>query len=111
MPIIKKVNGIELIEVCERALNYGEVPELYNLLGRALYKKSDFASALQAFLRATELDPSSAIDYANAGFCLKALNFIPPAEIFFRKALALDPNLTMAKKGLEYCENILHNKN
>ncbi len=107
----KKGDWDRVIEVCDKALNFGEVPELYNLLGRALYKKSDFASALQAFLRATELDPGSAIDYANAGYCLKALNFIPPAEIFFRKALALDPNLTMAKKGLEYCENILHNKN
>lgn len=107
----KKEEWDKVIEICEKALNFGEVPELYNLLGRALYKKLDFVSALQAFLRATELDPGSAIDYANAGYCLKALNFIPPAEIFFRKALALDPNLTMAKKGLEYCENILHNKN
>lgn len=107
----KKSEWDRVIEVCDRALNFGEVPELYNLLGRALYKKGDFVSALQAFLRATELDPGSAIDYANAGYCLKAMNFIPPAEIFFRKALALDPNLTMAQRGLEYCENILHNKN
>mgnify|MGYP001626353079 FL=1 len=107
----KKGEWDKVIEVCDRALNFGEVPELYNLLGRALYKKSDFASALQAFLRATELDPSSAIDYANAGYCLKALNLLPPAEIFFRKALALNPNLTMAKKGLEYCENVLQNRN
>jgi len=101
----------KVIRVCERGLNFGEVPEIYNLLGRAHYKKADYPTALQAFLRATELDPGSAIDYANAGYCLKALNFIPPAEIFFRKALELDPNLTMAKRGLEFCENILHNKN
>lgn len=99
------------LKVCEEALTFEEVAELYNLMGRAFYKKGDYLQALEAFIRATELNPSSAVDYANAGYCLKNLNFIPPAEIFFRKALALDPDLTMAKRGLEYCENILHNKN
>lgn len=99
------------LKVCEEALTFEEVAELYNLMGRAFYKKGDYLQALEAFIRATELNPSSAVDYANAGYCLKNLNFIPPAEIFFRKALALDPELTMAKRGLEYCENILHNKN
>jgi len=107
----KKGEWDKVIEVCEGAVKYGEVPELYNLLGRAFYKKGEYVEALQAFLRATELDPSSAIDYANAGYCLKALNFLPPAEIFFRKALELNPNLTMAKRGLEYCENMLHTRN
>jgi len=107
----KKGEWDKVIEVCEGAVKYGEAPELYNLLGRAFYKKGEYVEALQAFLRATELNPSSAIDYANAGYCLKALNLLPPAEIFFRKALELNPNLTMAKRGLEYCENILHTKN
>lgn len=99
------------LKVCEKALTFEEVAELYNLMGRAFYKKGDYLQALEAFIRATELNPSSAIDYANAGLYLKNLNFIPPAEIFLRKALALDPDLTMAKRGLEFCENILHNKN
>lgn len=109
--LFRKEEWKQVVEVCERALPLGEVPELYNLLGRAFYKQSDYGNALQAFLRATELDPTSAIDYANAGYCLKAMNFIPPAEVFFRKALSLDPSLTMAQRGLEFCENILHNKN
>lgn len=109
--LFRKGEWHEVVKVCERALPLGEAPELYNLLGRALYKQSDYGNALQAFLKATELDPSSAIDYANAGYCLKAMNFIPPAEVFFRKALSLDPELTMAQKGLEFCENLLHNKN
>ncbi|MFN3568491.1 MAG: YcaO-like family protein, partial [Caldimicrobium sp.] len=107
----KKDEWEKVIKCCERAITLGEVPEVYNLLGRAFYKMGNYPEALQAFLRATELDPSSAIDYANAGFCLKAMNFIPPAELFFRKALALDPELIMAKKGLEFCESVLQNKN
>lgn len=107
----KKEEWERVIKTCERAILVGEVPEVYNLLGRAFYKRGDYSNALRAFLRATELDPSSAVDYANAGYCLKAMNFIPPAEIFFRKALALDPNLTIAQRGLEFCQTFNQNRN
>ncbi len=106
----RKGDWAKVVQVCEKAFSLGEIPYLYNLLGRALYKQREYSKALQAFLRATELDPSSAIDYANAGYCLKALNFIPPAELFFRKALALDPASTLAKEGLKACERILSQK-
>jgi tetratricopeptide (TPR) repeat protein len=74
-------------------------------------KLKDYFNAMEAFLRATELNPASAIDYANVGYCLKAINQLPTAEIFFRKALQLAPDLTMAKRGLEYCEAFLNTKN
>ena len=93
------------------ALEIVELPELYNLLGRAYYKMKDYYNAMEAFLRATELNPASAIDYANVGYCLKALNQLGAAEVFFRKALQLDPNLTMAKRGLQYCESYLNTQN
>ncbi|MCS7199860.1 MAG: YcaO-like family protein [Caldimicrobium sp.] len=99
------------IEMCEKALSIEEVAEVYNLLGRALYKRGDYFLALKTFMRATELNPASAIDYANIGYCLKNLNMLSSAEVFFVKALTLDPELVMAKKGLEYCEAFLHSKN
>jgi ribosomal protein S12 methylthiotransferase accessory factor len=101
----------KVIEVAIKGLEIEEIPELYNLLGRAYYKLKDYFNAMEAFLRATELNPASAIDYANVGYCLKAINQLPTAEIFFRKALQLDPDLTMAKRGLEYCEAFLNTKN
>lgn len=107
----KKGDFDACVKSCDKALSFGEVAEVYNLLGRALYKQGEYLEALQAFLKATELNPASAIDYANAGYCLKNLNMLPPAEVFFAKALSLDPELTMAKRGLEYCESLLHNKN
>lgn len=106
----RKEEWRKVVEVCEKAVNFGEVPEIYNLMGRAFYRSADYPNALKAFLRSTELDPGSAIDYANAGYCLKAMNFIPPAELFFRKALALDPNLSIAQRGLEACQTLLANK-
>ena len=93
------------------ALEIVELPEIYNLLGRAYYKIKDYYNAMEAFLRATELNPASAIDYANVGYCLKALNQLGAAEVFFRKALQLDPDLTMAKRGLQYCESYLNTQN
>ncbi len=108
---LKKENFMKVIEIIEKALEIEEIPELYNLLGRALYKLGNYRDAMEVFLKATELNPFSAIDYANVGYCLKALNFIPPAIIFFRKALALDPELEAARRALEWCENILNTKN
>ncbi len=90
----------DALDAAEKGLSYGEVPELWNLLGRAHYKQRNYADALQAFLRAVELEPSSAIDYANAGYCLKELGIIPEAKRFFQMALTLDPTLTMAQEGL-----------
>ncbi|MCX8041416.1 MAG: YcaO-like family protein [Thermodesulfobacteriaceae bacterium] len=108
---LKKEEFSKVIEIIEKALEIEEIPELYNLLGRTLYKLGNYRDAMEVFLKATELNPSSAIDYANVGYCLKALNFIPSAIIFFRKALALDPDLEGAKKALEWCENLLNTKN
>ncbi|WP_038057115.1 YcaO-like family protein [Thermodesulfobacterium hydrogeniphilum] len=101
----------KVIETVLKGLEIEEIPELYNLLGRAYYRLGDYFQAMEAFLRATELAPASAIDYANVGYCLKAINQLSTAQIFFRKALELDPDLTMAKRGLEYCEAFLNTKN
>ncbi len=108
---LKKEEPEKAMEVVEEALALEENPELYNILGRAYYKMKDYPRAMEAFLKATELNPASAIDYANVGYCLKAMNMIPAAEIFFRKALVLDPELTSARKGLEYCQSILNTRN
>ncbi len=113
---------LKAISACEQALEIGEAPEVYNLLGRSYYKLQEFSKALEYFLKATELDPSSAIDYANAGFTLKSIGeslqteearllFMSQAKLFFLKALSLNPDLEMAKRGLTYCENFLPENN
>lgn len=99
------------IEISLKGLAIEEMSELYNIMGRAYYKLGDYFMAMNAFFKAIELNPSSAIDYANIGFCLKSLNQIPTAQIFFLKALELDPDLKMAKIGLKYCEAFLNNQN
>jgi len=101
----------KVISIVEMALEINEVPELYNIIGRAYYKLGDYLKAMEAFSRAIDLNPASAIDYANIGYCLKALNYLPVAQVYFKKALEIDPELNMAKRGLEYCEAFLNVKN
>ncbi|HAA84593.1 MAG: YcaO-domain protein [Thermodesulfobacterium sp. 37_54] len=101
----------EAVETALRGLSLEEVPELYNILGRAYYKLEEYFLAMEAFCKAIDLNPASAIDYANVGYCLKALNQLPTAEVFFLKALELNPDLTVAKMGLEYCGKFLNNQN
>jgi len=119
---LTKGEYLKAISVCEQALEYGEAPEIYNLLGRSYYKLHEFSKALEYFLKATELDPSSAIDYANAGFSLKSIGeslqteearmlFLSQAKLFFLKALSLNPDLEMAKRGLAYCEEFVPENN
>ncbi|HEM55625.1 MAG: hypothetical protein C0169_07960 [Thermodesulfobacterium geofontis] len=107
----RKEEYMRVLSLIEMALEIDELPELYNILGRAYYKLGEYLKAMEAFLRAIDLNPASAIDYANIGYCLKAINYLPVAQIYFRKALEIDPELTMAKRGLEYCEAILNSKN
>ncbi len=119
---LTKGEYIKTISTCELALECGAAPEIYNLLGRAYYKLKEFSKALECFLKATELDPSSAIDYANVGFSLKSIGeslatdearlfFFSQAKVFFLKALSLNPDLEMAKRGLAYCEQFLPENN
>ena len=108
---LRSENYSRAVETALKALELKPLAEVYNLLGRAYYKLGDYYKAMDAFLQATELNPASAIDYANIGYCLKALNQLGAAVIYFRKALVLDPDLTMAKRGLEYCEAVLNSQN
>ncbi|QER42186.1 tetratricopeptide repeat protein [Thermodesulfobacterium sp. TA1] len=99
------------VEVASQGLSLEEVPELYNILGRAYYKLGEYFLAMDAFFKAIELNPASAIDYANIGYCFKALDQLPTAEVFFLKALEINPDLTVAKMGLEYCGKVLNTQN
>ncbi|MBX6423829.1 YcaO-like family protein [Thermosulfurimonas sp. F29] len=95
----------EARKAAEEGLAITDIPELWNLLGRACFKLRDYTDALAAFLRAVELEPSSAVDYANAGYCLRELGAPSEARRFFEMALSLDPTLKMAREGLEWCES------
>lgn len=78
-----------------------ERPDLYNLLGFCYFKKDDFQTAISHFERAVDLNPASAMDYANLGVNHNRLGNNDDAIRYFTIALSLDDSLDFARDQLE----------
>jgi tetratricopeptide (TPR) repeat protein len=74
--------------------------DVHNLLGFCHFKLKEHDKAIACFLRAVEIDPGSAIDWANLGVNVRAHGEDEKAIILFKKALSLDPTIGFAKKHL-----------
>ena len=77
-----------------------ERPDIYNIIGVCLFKKEAYAEAVKSFERAVELNPSSAMDYANLGVNHRRLGNKDQAIHFFTLALSLDPDIEFAQQQL-----------
>lgn len=74
--------------------------DVHNLMGYCYFKLKEHDKAIQCFVRAVEIDPKSAIDYANIGVNLKEKGETEKAIPMFKKALSLDPTIGFARKHL-----------
>jgi ribosomal protein S12 methylthiotransferase accessory factor len=81
-----------------------ERTDLHNLAGYCHFKCGDHAQAIAAFSRAIDLDPTSAIDYANLGVNYQALGETKKAVHCFRLALTMDPGIDFARQHLARLE-------
>jgi len=91
----------EATEIFMRGLAADEErPDIHNGLGVAWYKLGDYAEAIRHFGRAVELNPASAIDYANLGVNHARLGQHEAAKKFLRLALTLDASLDFARREL-----------
>lgn len=77
-----------------------ERPDIYNMMGVCFFKKEEFAQAVKSFERAVELNPASAMDYANLGVNHRRLGNNDEALHFFTLALSLDPSIEFARQQL-----------
>jgi ribosomal protein S12 methylthiotransferase accessory factor len=77
-----------------------ERPDIHNMLGVCHFKGQRFAEAAQHFRRAVELNPVSAIDYANLAINLQYLGRTEEAMHNYQVALSMDPDIEFARKGL-----------
>ncbi len=66
----------------------------------AFFKLENYAKAVQSFERAVELNPSSAMDYANLGVNHRRLGNNDEAIHFLTLALSLDPDIDFAQQQL-----------
>jgi ribosomal protein S12 methylthiotransferase accessory factor len=84
-----------------------ELKEIYNLRGFCHYRLKQHHEAIAAFEKAIEIDPGSAIDYANIGSNLRELGFKEEAIKLYRMALELDPEIDFARDNIERLEREL----
>lgn len=78
-----------------------ERPDLYNLLGFCYFKKERYQEAIKHFERAVQLNPASAMDYANLGVNHNRLGNKDEAVRYFTLALTMDPMLDFAQEQLQ----------
>ena len=81
-----------------------ERTDLHNLAGFCHFKRGEHQQAISAFSRVIDLDPTSAIDYANLGVNYQALGEAKKAIHCFRLALTLDPGIEFARQHLARLE-------
>jgi ribosomal protein S12 methylthiotransferase accessory factor len=77
-----------------------ERPDLHNMLGVCWYKKENYNQAIIHFHRAVELNPVSAMDYANLGVNYRKIGKQDEAVHFFNLGLSLDPSIDFARQQL-----------
>ena len=68
------------------------------------YQLKQHQQAIKAFERAIEIDPGSAIDYANIGSNLRELGLGREAVRLYRMALELDPDIDFARDNVARLE-------
>jgi ribosomal protein S12 methylthiotransferase accessory factor len=77
-----------------------ERTDFHNLMGFCHFKRGEYEQAVAAFRRAIDLDPTSAIDYANLGVNYEALGETEKAIHCLQMALTLDPAIDFARAHL-----------
>lgn len=94
----------------QAAVHNQELKEIFNLKGFCLYQMKRHEEAIEAFEKAIELDPGSAIDYANIGSNLRELGHKKEAVRLYKMALELDPGIDFARDNIEKLERELGEK-
>ncbi len=78
-----------------------ERTDIYNLKGFCHFKLKEHPEAIANFEKVLQLDPSSAIDYANIAANYRQMGETEKAIRYFRLALTLDDSIQFAKDNLE----------
>ncbi len=97
--------ALDSLEQAEKA--NPELKEIFNLRGFCYFKLKKHDESIAAFERAIELDPGSAIDYANIGSNLRELGHKEEAIRLYKIALELDPDIDFARNSMQKLETEL----
>ncbi len=78
-----------------------ERTDIYNLMGFCHFKLKQHEQAIENFARVLDLNPGSAIDYANIGSNYREMGDKDKAIAFYEVALSIDPSIEFARVNLE----------
>ena len=91
----------EAVPMLEQGLKLDEErPDIHNILGVCYFKADRFEQAVHHFTRAVQLNPVSAIDYANLAINLQRLGRISEAVENYQIALGQDSSIVFAAENL-----------
>ncbi len=79
----------------------GRRTDIYNLKGFCHFKLKEHEKAIEDFKKVIELDPSSAIDYANIAANYRQMGEKQKAIRYYQMALTLDDTIQFARKHLQ----------
>ena len=74
--------------------------DIHNLKGFCHFMMKNHEAAITSFKRVVEIDPSSAIDYANIASNYRDLGEREQAVDYYERALAIDPTIDFARDNL-----------
>ena len=78
-----------------------ERTDIYNLMGFCHFKLKEPEAAIENFKKVIDLDPSSAIDYANIASNYRDMGLRAKAIRYYEMALTLDSSIKFAKENLK----------
>lgn len=78
-----------------------ERTDIYNLMGFCHFKLKEHPEAIKNFEKVIQLDPSSAIDYANIAANYRQMGETGKAIRYYQMALTLDETIQFAKDSLK----------
>ena len=90
--------ALEILKKGEACDN--ERTDIYNLMGFCHFKLKQHEKAIEAFARVLDLNPGSAIDYANIGSNYREMGEKDKAIYFYEIALSIDPSIDFARESL-----------
>ena len=75
--------------------------DIFNLMGFCNFMLKNHKTAIENFKKVIEIDPSSAIDYANIASNYRDLGNTEMAIKYYKMTLSIDPTIDFAKDNLE----------
>ncbi|MDY6905136.1 MAG: YcaO-like family protein [Thermodesulfobacteriota bacterium] len=78
-----------------------ERTDILNLMGFCYFKQKNHDAAIDCFKKLIQIDPSSAIDYANVASNYRDMGETEKAVYYYQRALAIDPAIEFARENLK----------